>query len=112
MQVLSGPTSTRHGGVACLTDVYVVVQWGWMVFPALLVVLAAVFLGANSWVDRRQRTSPHWKFSLVLLLFHGLSGRAGDDVDVNERVEMDARAQGMMVRLEKNGEGVLKFVRD
>ncbi|KAF2138173.1 uncharacterized protein K452DRAFT_198829, partial [Aplosporella prunicola CBS 121167] len=70
-QLFLGPDGVDQPGIAYSNETYVVVRWEWAIFPVLLVLIGAIFLIANLWINGHHRV-PLWKSSLLPLLFHGL----------------------------------------
>ncbi|KAF4539679.1 uncharacterized protein LTHEOB_10068 [Lasiodiplodia theobromae] len=88
----SALNTTRHYGEAFYPEVFVVIYWQWLLFPAFLTILGACFLGTSLWKSWKHRESFLWKDSLVALLFHGLSKRGNNDEEPIEKTEMDEQA--------------------
>ena len=65
----NGATPVR--GVAFSFESYVHVRWGWIALPVVVVLLAAVFLGAAVWQSWRGRVGV-WKSSALAVLFCGV----------------------------------------
>ncbi|KAL4908708.1 hypothetical protein BDW74DRAFT_173940 [Aspergillus multicolor] len=90
-------------GTVRTAEVYVSVQWPWLIFPSALVAMAVVFLALTVLVNRR-RGLRLWKSSVLALLFHGLEGLRWDDEVYSERLltssQMDLAAQDVKVKLE------------
>lgn len=107
----STPNTRRHYGEAFYPEVFVAIRWQWLVFPGLLTILGAFFLGTSLWISRMYRTSFLWKDSLVPLLFHGLSGWNKNELHTNDKMEMDERAERMKAKLSRDEDGTLKFVK-
>lgn len=57
-------------GTAWQTQTYVHVRWAWFSFPAIVTLLALLFL-AGSMIETSQRKILIWKSSNLALLFHG-----------------------------------------
>ncbi|KAL3467196.1 hypothetical protein BJX64DRAFT_192179 [Aspergillus heterothallicus] len=88
-------------GTVRSAEVYVDVQWLWLVLPAALVVLGTVFWVLTMAINRYQRLRL-WKSSVLALLFHGLESvpryEEGDWYAAASR--MDQTAQGLAVKLD------------
>ncbi|KAL4886121.1 hypothetical protein BJY04DRAFT_213656 [Aspergillus karnatakaensis] len=85
------------------TEVYVEVQWLWIVFPGALVLLANLFLAVTILLNRRGRM-PLWKSSTLALLYHGLERIEQDERWYETASGMEQKASGVDVRLERGGE--------
>lgn len=71
-----GPGVVR--GTAIQTTVCVRVEWPWLLFPAMLVLLTAVLFVAVLLAARRSQIAdgqPIWKSSAIVAFFHGIDGR-------------------------------------
>lgn len=108
-QLFIGTGSIKQPGTAYVQEVFVVVRWKWAILPMVLVLLGAVFLAINLWINSRDGVFL-WKSSLLPLLFHGLEGWDQDVLDVNENLDMTARAKSMYARLERDDMGSTKLV--
>lgn len=94
-----------HTGVA---ETYVVMRMRWFAFTGSMVFLSTVFLLITIFLNRHTNTPP-WKSCSLPFLFHGLEG--WNEYNDEEPRKMDARAQGMRAKLEKNAEGNIKFMK-
>ncbi|KAL2839515.1 hypothetical protein BJY01DRAFT_250469 [Aspergillus pseudoustus] len=97
---LVASTATVAGTVRT-AEVYVHVEWWWLILPAALVVLGTVFWLLTMAINRHQRLRL-WKSSVLALLFHGL-----DSVPQYEEQDrfataskMDQTAQSLPVKLD------------
>ncbi|KAL4810344.1 hypothetical protein BDV18DRAFT_156711 [Aspergillus unguis] len=78
-------SNTTVDGTVYRAEVYVKVNWPWIVLPIVLMVLGVVFLLCTMLVNKK-RGLKLWKTSLLAVLFHGLEDpRLGDDA--REEVE-------------------------
>ncbi|KAL4882519.1 hypothetical protein BJY04DRAFT_217426 [Aspergillus karnatakaensis] len=59
-------------GTMGLPEVYVAVEWRWLIFPAFLLVSTITLLVSTIWVNNAAGL-PLWKFSVLPLLYHGLA---------------------------------------
>jgi len=82
------------------------VRWWWMVYPAAIWILTAVFTWAVAWSTMTRDTSVGaWGCSSIALLLWGV------DDDIRERVgdwnseRMEAKARDIIVKLEKDENG-------
>lgn len=96
-------------GIAFRDQTCVHIRWGFLAYPAVLVLLAIIFFVCMVYETRRGPTSRHdWKSSPLPLLFHGLDREAlrkEDLVDVVRAKEMDLIAARMPVRLAETENG-------
>lgn len=105
-------TTKKVSGRAKVTKVLVSVRWPWIILPAFLVVVAAVFLVATITVSKRSRV-PLWKSTALAAYYHGLE-RLDDDDDHDEYLNtstMEKDAEREDVRLQpskKYGKLVLR----
>lgn len=110
---LTGSNFTAGNGTVLVSEVFVSVDWAWLVLPAALVVLGIVFLVLTIVMNRQQRLFV-WKSSILAVLFHGLVGVGegegdgdgdGDggggnrDLKTDTAAEMDRMAQNIHARL-------------
>lgn len=113
----SNVTGTAHQTVICLHF-----HWKWLLFPAGIVLLAAVILVVTAWKSRTRRSwagsgpqhgashrVPVWKSSPLPLLFYGLEDRVRLRHAVEEE-ELDKAADGMKVKFSVEEDG-LRFHR-
>lgn len=98
-------------GTAFQTVVCTQFQWGWLLFPAGVVLASAVLLVATAWRSSSSRWGilrsnreglqglPVWKSSILLLLFYGLEDEARLKGAPVEDKEMVGLAGKMVARL-------------
>ncbi|KAJ0420573.1 hypothetical protein BJY00DRAFT_312991 [Aspergillus carlsbadensis] len=97
-------SNTTVDATVYVPEVYVSVEWLWILHPAALTALAVVFLASTMFVNRRQGLKL-WKTSILAVLYHGLTRFGGEDEyateeDRNATVSrMGQTAQGVRVRL-------------
>ncbi|KAB2572324.1 hypothetical protein DBV05_g9020 [Lasiodiplodia theobromae] len=91
-----------------VAETYVVMRMRWFAFTGSMVFLSTVFLLITIFVNRHTNTPP-WKSCSLPFLFHGLEG--WNEYNDEELRKMDARAEGMRAKLEKNAEGNIKFMK-
>ncbi|PLB49033.1 hypothetical protein P170DRAFT_357764 [Aspergillus steynii IBT 23096] len=65
-------------GVVMNPEVYVVVNWYFIILPGVLIVLGILFLILTI-LHNRQRGHSHWKSSLLPVVYHGLAEDIGSD---------------------------------
>ena len=101
-------------GVVYQQNTCVRIKWGWLAFPAMLIVLTVLFLALMILDNGRQPpTCQDWKSSLLPLLFHGLDRDAVaqyDAVEPTEKGAMQDIAKAMRVWLGPSGQG-WKFIK-
>jgi hypothetical protein len=103
--------ATTLGGEAYWNETFVKVRWPWLIIPLAETVLVSVLLIVTIWVSWGEVL---FKSSVAALLVHGLDGWTGDEVEVGkpETAEKLEKVMGKMVGMfERDGGGVLKFVR-
>ncbi len=86
------------------------VQWAWLAFPSILVLLTLIFFVATI-IDTRPmgNRAPVWKSSPLALAFHGLELPNRHETGVGDIEGMEALAKDMVVRLGTTEKG-LKLV--
>ncbi|KAL4924581.1 DUF3176 domain-containing protein [Aspergillus undulatus] len=91
--------STVNGRVY-VSEVYISVDWLWLLFPGALVTLGLLFLLLTILTNNQQSLHP-WKTSMLAVLFHGLNGLDTETTDhkVMTTDQMEKTAQGIQVRL-------------
>ena len=72
-------------GNVTVSEVYVVVDWEWMILPAVLEVAGVILLLATMMMTQRHNVSL-WKTSSLALIYHGLEGRSLRNQDVAQDV--------------------------
>jgi hypothetical protein len=83
------------------------VRWPVMVFPIVLLLGSAIF----TFVVAKRAREHLWKRSNLPLLFHGLGTRERDSCgEIEDYVDMRAKAKDMKVRLSANADGQVRFV--
>lgn len=95
---LTASNFTADNGTVLVSEVYVSVDWVWLVLPGALVLLSIVFLVLTVATNRQQRLFL-WKSSILAVLFHGLAGGEGEGGLKDTAVEMEQTAQDIRVRL-------------
>lgn len=89
------------------------VRYVWLTFPAALTLMGWAFFVGTLVVQSENAWLPHWKSSLLPVLFHGLADpdqyRQEAKLDTSNTNEMQRRASKMRVALDKYGTG-LKLV--
>ncbi|KAF7510844.1 hypothetical protein GJ744_005944 [Endocarpon pusillum] len=102
-------------GVVMRDQTCLQVRWGWLAFPAGLVLITLIFFAALVIDTRPTGTRAQvWKSSPLGLMFHGLKQPAkylvhrqeGHDHNMNDIAGMESVAKGMIVRLEASEKGV------
>ncbi|OJJ58393.1 hypothetical protein ASPSYDRAFT_46411 [Aspergillus sydowii CBS 593.65] len=87
-------------GTVYTSEVYIDVDWIWLLLPAALITFGTLFLVLTVLTNRRQRLHP-WKSSMLAVLFHGLSNMETEGM-MNGRStvgQMEKTAQNIQVRL-------------
>ncbi|KAJ5611468.1 hypothetical protein N7528_008573 [Penicillium herquei] len=92
-------------GTAYSSEVFVEVQWEWMILPGLLVLAGSLFFIATMVVNRKAKM-PLWKSSAMASLYHGLEKQEGDTLVTAS--SMQVKAENSQVRLmSSDGDGRL-----
>lgn len=104
--------SLAHGAVYS-TEVCINFEWRWLMFPSLLVVIAAFLLLAMIWIEgHRHQQRPVWKSSILPVLFYGFSDRlSADSCEAVDAEELFARSTDLPVHL-NTLHGSVGFIRD
>jgi hypothetical protein len=82
-------SNTTVQGTVHIPEVYVSVEWLWILHPAALTALAVVFLASTIFVNHRRHLKL-WKTSILAVLYHDRNGTVS---------RMEKTAQGVRVRL-------------
>jgi hypothetical protein len=102
--------SEPAAGLVFQTDTCVSVQWPWITFPAILLILTLVFLLATMAQSMKYTTRHIWKGSPLALLFHGMDQDLSDKCRLVDQLdEMEEKAEHTVVQI-KHTEGGLRFV--
>ncbi|KAH8674232.1 hypothetical protein BX600DRAFT_509418 [Xylariales sp. PMI_506] len=106
---------TNIAGKEAHNETCISVQWQWLIFPIALVIMSMLFLVATIIESARQQRLSQiqiWKSSPQALLFSGLDPGLRDSpygaTDTKE--QMDQRAAGMLLQLERQGDDGFRFV--
>ena len=102
------PATEKAVGTAFGTEAYVRVAWAWLSLPVTLVLLSFLFLVAAI-VQTAGRKAPVWKSSSLAVMFQGL--RELPEGSQGKVSGMERLAEGMRVRLERDGGGGWRLVR-
>jgi hypothetical protein len=103
--------ATTSSGEAYWNETYVKVRWAWLIIPLLETVLVSILLVVTIVVTWNEVL---FKTSVAALFVHGLDGWREDEVEVGEpetAEKLEKRMEGMVAGFERDGGGVLKFVR-
>ena len=103
------PQDLAYAGTAISSEAFFHVRWAWLVLPALLVILAPMFLFVTIWQSARHNM-PVWGEAPLALMYCGpdenLKRRLGIvDGQVVSREEVERRAKGVRVALVKDSDG-------
>lgn len=106
-------TRTSVEGTAYQTVVCTQFEWAWLLFPAGIVLAAAVLLAAMAWESHRHHHSrvPVWKTSVLPMLFYGLWDEGMRLRQAVEHKDFVTSARGVKVRLSVVEEDGLRFCR-
>jgi hypothetical protein len=103
--------SKAVSGTATESTTCVAVRWGWLAFPAVVVMATSIFLLAILAQSELEHDKLYrgWKSSILPLIFHdwdGLDKEPRDEsVPLLERKDMDQAARQVRVRLRGKGSG-------
>jgi hypothetical protein len=87
-------------GSAWHTETCISVQWPWLAFPAVLLLLSLVFLLMTIAQGVGRSSDMIWKASPLALLFHGLDGGLSQRLQlVDHTAEMEQAAKDLTVRM-------------
>ncbi|KAJ5770303.1 uncharacterized protein N7511_002354 [Penicillium nucicola] len=89
-------------GITHVTEVYVEVQWLWLILPIVLVVTGIIFV-VMVIIDNKKNGTSLWKSSVLAFLYHGLH-----DVDKEGCMAvsvMERKAEELVVRLQASDDG-------
>lgn len=98
-------------GVAHTFESYIHVRWIWLLFPLIMLVLAATFLVLTVWHSRKLGV-PNWRSSALSVMMHGIHQNEVDGLDKwigKEKIsELESWAESVEVRLRlrRRGDGV------
>jgi len=97
-------TNTLVAGTAYLRETYVAVQWAWLTFPLVMLLLSIVFLVATMVKTSNQKYDDigMWKSSAIPSLMYGLpKDMQGDFVaSATSRHTFSRRSKKMLIRLQ------------
>ncbi|KGO35945.1 hypothetical protein PEX2_088030 [Penicillium expansum] len=86
-------------GIAYVTEVFVEVQWLWLILPIILVVSGTIFIVIVI-IENRKNGTNLWKSSVLAFCYHGLH-----DVDKDDSMAasvMERKAEELIVRLQES----------
>ena len=109
IQIRTGPNQTDIHGSVQIGDQHIHVRWPWMILPASLVLLSAMFLIVSMAMATRECRG--WKSSVLPGFYHGLSGWEARELHTRDIEDMERSAKGMWVRLGDDEEGSAKLLR-
>ena len=85
-------------GEAMRPIMYVQVNWPWMIYPAIVSILASIFLLACILISN-EKSGLVWKTSSLPLLFYGLRGWKAREADQRSLRDMRNKSKSMMAQL-------------
>ncbi|KAL4805366.1 hypothetical protein BDV18DRAFT_161022 [Aspergillus unguis] len=100
-------------GTAYTSEVYVQVQWAWLILPALLIIAGNGFVLLTIRANKSRRVAL-WKSSTLALLFHGMEQVSRDEQGYGTISRMESMAGTVDVRLQPSsvdGRWVLRKAR-
>ncbi|KAI4234003.1 MAG: hypothetical protein LQ349_004076 [Xanthoria aureola] len=83
-------------------EVYIQIEWAWLIVPVAAVGLSLVFLLLTIYLSRKRKI-PAWKSSLLAVLLGLTSETRRDWGAIRRPREMEETAKGRSIRLEANG---------
>lgn len=89
-------------GTSSSFEVYIQIQWAWMIVPIATLVLSLILLLLTIYLSRRSRI-PAWKSSLLAVMFSLNSETRRDVGGMANPLSMEERAKGRRVRLVAEG---------
>lgn len=92
---LDSSTDTVSGTVQ-VSKVFVSIQWYWLILPAVLVILGAIFFIGTTTTNRKAKM-PLWKSSALAPFYHGLEKLEENEFESSSI--METTAEGENVRL-------------
>lgn len=128
--IRSGPQTLNHNGTVFRTEVYMRVDWEWLIYPIALLSLVSVGLAITyliswqltqtqtliffltSFTLSTERSRAVWKSSNIAMLFHGLQGWPKEALSHERVEEMEKDAKSMRVKLTRDESGHLALVRE
>lgn len=81
-----------------------VVNWYWLILPAVELVASAILLGCIVWGTRRSGLMP-WTNNLLAMVFHGFDIRPRGSSVLDSGDEMNVEAKRLLVQLQMDEEG-------
>ena len=100
--VRTNPASTTQAGISYVERTFIEIQWGYLVYPIALVLLALVVLVAVIKETKRQGVIA-WKSSALALLFHELGGWELPKRRIRDVKDLDGVAERLRGRLSERG---------
>lgn len=85
----------KYNGTAYDIEVYIVVQWPWLILPGLLVLSGISFLTSTIVYNNNAGL---WKPSVFALLYHGLSGVDDNVCATASSIELQAADTNVQLR--------------
>lgn len=101
--IRTGPNKTEVHGTVEVSEQHIQVRWPWMILPAALILISAVFLILTMAQVTHQCAG--WKSSALPSFYHGISNSDLSESCHEDIEDMQRSATGIYVRLEKGEEG-------
>jgi hypothetical protein len=102
--------TTAVAGTVWTTEVYIHVNWAWLVYPVALLLLAILFL-VGTMVSSARGSRAVWKSSSLALLLHGLTGWEAN-AEVFSSAGMKHQAAQIRAQLRENKAGGFSLERE
>ncbi|KAJ8124411.1 hypothetical protein O1611_g9229 [Lasiodiplodia mahajangana] len=118
---LTNAIQTSRDSIDALGTVWVqvpiiTIHWAWLSLPAGLVIMTAIFAATVAMASYR-RNVPVWKSSIIPFIFHGFEDWTIDELRdmrqgcLEEKSDMETKAETMRVRLARNEFGESRLIR-
>jgi hypothetical protein len=103
-------SSSTANGQSFRDEVFIQVQWLWLILPAATVLCGVLFLGLTIFRSLTSK-APDWKSSTLAMLLHHVSGLDNDDGKFGSVEQMEREVKEVRVRLVRGEGGVWTFER-
>ncbi|CAG8305872.1 unnamed protein product [Penicillium salamii] len=106
-----GLDNSNHtvNGTARTSQVFVSVQWYWVMLPACLVIVGIIFFIGTTILSRNTNNMPLWKSSALAPFYHGLEESESNEFQSSSIMETAAEREDVRLRYsETNGRLMLQ----
>lgn len=90
--IRTGPNSTVVIGLESVGEVFIHVEWVWIVLPVVVILAALVLLVMSIWLAHKRRAIL-WKSSSLALLLHKLVPWEADSRSIRSKEELEQFAR-------------------